>query len=85
MKKARQLTDRVHLKEILRELPKSRLRARRAFVIEAARLASLNQTEQKTWEPSWIEWVGLPSGHDLVTNPTCPQPGSLYRDVSTSI
>ena len=40
---------------------------------EAARLASLNQTEQETWEKSWIE--GVPPGHDVVTNPTCPQPG----------
>ena len=65
--------DRVPIKEILREPPKSRLRSRRPFVAEAARLASLNQTEQEIWEQSWIE--GVPPGHDAVTNPTCPQPG----------
>ena len=72
-KKAQQLTDRVPMKEILREPHKSRLRSRRTFVIEAARLANLNQTEQETWEQSWIQ--GVPLGHDLVTNPTCPQHG----------
>ena len=72
-KKAQQLTDRVPIKEILREPPKSRLRSRRPFVVEAVRLASQNQTEQQTWEQSWIEEV--PPGHDVVTNPTCPQPG----------
>ena len=36
-KKAQQLTDRVPTQEILREPPKSRLRSRRPFVIEAAR------------------------------------------------
>ena len=72
-KKAQKLTDRVAIKEILREPPKSRLRSHRSFVIEAARLASLNQTEQDTWEQSWLEEV--PHGHDLVTNPRCPQPG----------
>ncbi len=46
-KKAQQLTDRVPIKEILREAPKSRLRSRRLFLLEAARLASLNQTEQE--------------------------------------
>ena len=51
--KAQQLTDGVPIKEILREPPKSRLRYRRPFVAEAARLASLNQTEQQTWEQSW--------------------------------
>ena len=51
----------------------SRLRSRRPFVAEAARLASLTQTEQQTWEQSWIE--GVPPGHDVVTNPKCPQPG----------
>ena len=61
------------IKEILREPPKSRLRYRRPFVAEAARLASLTQTEQQTWEQSWIE--GVPSGRDVVTTPTCPQPG----------
>ena len=34
---------------------------------------TLNQTEQETWEQSRIE--GVPRGHDVVTNPTCPQPG----------
>ena len=68
-----QLTDRVSIKEIRREPPMSRLRSRRPFVTEAARLASLNQTEQQTWEQSWIE--GVPPGHDVVTNPKCPQPG----------
>ena len=72
-KEAQQLTDRVPIKKILREPPKSRLRSRRPFVSEAARLASLNQTEQEIWEQSWIHVV--PPGHDLVTNPTCPQPG----------
>ena len=72
-KKAQQLTDCVPIKEILREPTMSRLRSRRPFVAEAARLASLNQTEQETWEQSWIE--GVPPGHDVVTNPTCPQPG----------
>ena len=72
-KKAQQLTDRVPIKEILREPPKSRLRSRRPFVAEAARLASLTQTEQQTWEESLIE--GVPPGHGVVTNPTCPQPG----------
>ena len=71
-KNAQQLTDRVPIKEIPREPPMSRLRTRRPFVIEAARLANLNQTEQETWE-QWIQ--GVPPGHDLVTNPTCPQPG----------
>ena len=33
---------------------------------------NVNQTEQDTWEQSWIQ--GVPPGHDLVTNPTCPQP-----------
>ena len=72
-KKAQQLTDHVTFKKILREPPKLRLRSRRPFVIEAARLVNLNQTDQETWEQSWIEGV-LP-GHDLMTNPTCPQPG----------
>ena len=72
-KKAQQLTDRVPMKEILREPPKSRLKSRRPFVTEAAGLASLNQTEQETWEQSWIE--GVPPGHYVMTNPTCPQPG----------
>ena len=67
-KKAQQLTDRVPIKEILREPPMSRLRSRRPFVIEAARLANLNQADQETWEQSWIQ--GIPPGHDLVTNPT---------------
>ena len=59
----------------------SRLRSRRPFVAEAARLASLNQTEQDTWEQLWIEEV--PPGHDVVTNPTCPQPGfTLYTKTS---
>ena len=68
-KKAQQLTDRVPTKEILCEPPKSCLRSRRPFVAEAARLASLNQMEQQTWEQSWIE--GVPPGYDVVTNPTC--------------
>ena len=72
-KKAQQLTDRVPIKEILRESSKSCLRSRRPFVIEVVRLANQNQTEQETWEQSWIQ--GIPPGHDLVTNPTCPQPG----------
>ena len=66
------LTDRVPIKEILRQPHKSRLRSRRPFVTEAARLARLNQTEHETWEQSWIQ--GVPPGHDLVTNPTCQQP-----------
>ena len=69
-KKAQQLTDCVLINEILRERPKSRLRSRRPFVTESARLASLNQTEQQTWEQSWIERV--PPGHDVVTSLTCP-------------
>ena len=72
-KKAQQLMDRVPIKDILRESLKSRLRSRRPFVTEAARLASLNKTEQDICEQSWIERV--PPGHDVVTNPTCPQPG----------
>ena len=72
IKKAHQLTDCVPIKEILREPTMSRLRSRRPFVAEAARLASLDQTEQQTWEQSWTE--GVPPGHDVVTNPTCPQP-----------
>ena len=72
-KKAQQLTDRVPIKEILHEPPKSRLRSRRPFVTEAARHANLNQTEQDTCEQSWIE--GVSPRHDVVTNPTCPQPG----------
>ena len=60
-KKAQQLTDRVPIKEILNEPPKSRLRYRRPFVIEAARLANVNQREQEIWEQSWIE--GVPPGH----------------------
>ena len=75
--KAQQLTDRVPIKDILREAPKSRLKSRRPFVTEAARLASLNQTEQETWEQSWIE--GVPPGHDVVTNLTRPQPGFTLR------
>ena len=71
-KKAQQLTDRVPIKEILREPPMSRLRFRRPFMIEAARLANLNQTEQETWEQSWIQ--GVTPGHGLVTDPTCLQP-----------
>ena len=74
-KKAQQLTDRVPIKEILREPPMSRLRSRRPFVIEAARLANLNQTQQEIWEQSWIQ--GVPHGHDLVTDPTCLQPGFI--------
>ena len=70
-KKDQQLTDRVPIKEILREPPKLCLRSRRPSEAEAVRLASLNQTEQQTWEQSWIE--GVPPGHDVVTNPTCPQ------------
>ena len=73
VQKAQQLTDRVPIKEIPREPPKSRLRSRRPFVIEAEWIASLNQTGQDIWEQSWIE--GVPPGHDLVTNPTCPHPG----------
>ena len=72
-KKAQQLTDRVPIKEILREPSMSRLIFCRPFVIEAARLANLNQTEQDTWEQSWIQRV--PRGHDIVTDSTCPQPG----------
>ena len=72
-KKVQQLTDRVPIKEILREPPKSRLRSSRHFVIEAARLANPNQTDQEIWEQSWIQWV--PPRHDLLTNLTCPQPG----------
>ena len=72
-KKAQQLTDRVPIKGILRDPSKSRLRSRRPFVAEAAGLACLNQTEQHIWEQSWIE--GVPPGHDVVTNPTCPQLG----------
>ena len=45
----------------------------RPFVIEAARVASLNQTQQDIWEQSWIG--GVSHGYDIVTNPTCPQPG----------
>ena len=71
-KKAQQLTDCVPIKEILREPPKSCLRSRRPFVAEAARLVSLTQMEQQTWEQSWIE--GVPPGH-VMTNPTCRQPG----------
>ena len=72
-KKAQQLTDRVPIKEILRDPPMPRLKSRWHFVGEAARVANLNQTEQETWEQSWIQ--GVPPGHDIVTNPTCPQPG----------
>ena len=72
-KKAQQLTDCVPIKEILREPTMSRLRSRRPFVAKAARLASLTKTEQQTWEQSWTE--GVPTGHDVVTNQTCPQPG----------
>ena len=39
-KNSQQLTDRVPIKEILREPPMSRLKSRRPFVIEAARLAN---------------------------------------------
>ena len=81
-KKAQQLTDRVPIKEILREPPMSRLRSRRPFVAEAARLANLNQTEQDTWKQSWIQ--GVPPGHDLVTDPTCPQPGFTLPRRSSS-
>ena len=65
-KSAQKFTDRVPIKEILREPPRSRLRSRRPFVTEATRLVRLNQNEQETWEPP---------AHDVVTNPTCPQPG----------
>ena len=81
-KKAQQLTDRVPIKEILREAPKSRLRSGRPFVIEAARLANLNQTEQETWEQSRIQ--GVAPGHDLVTIQRVRNLGSLYRDVNSS-
>ena len=81
-KKAQELTDRVPIREILCEPPKSRLRSRWHFVTDAARLVSLNQTEQETWEQSWIE--GVPPGHDLVTNPTCPQP-SWVHSTETSV
>ena len=67
------LTDRVPIKEILREPPKSRLRSRLPFVTEAARLGPLNQTEQEIGKQSWIE--GVPPTHDIVTNPTCLQHG----------
>ena len=63
----------VPIKDIVREPPMSRLKSRRPFVIEAARLANLNQTEQETWEQSLFQ--GVPPGHDIVANPTCPQPG----------
>ena len=75
-KVARQLCSRqlgvstVHMKY---EPTMLRLRSRRPFVAEAARLASLTQTEQQTWEQSWTE--GVTPGHDVVINPTCPQPG----------
>ena len=71
-KKSQQLMDYVPVKEILREPPKSGLTSRRPFVIEAAQLASLNQTDQKIWDQSWIE--GVTPGHDLATTgiPTCP-------------
>ena len=72
-KKAQQLADLVPIKAILREPPKSRLRSRRPIVTEAARIARLNQTEQQTCGQSWIE--GVPTGHDVVTNPTCSQHG----------
>ena len=72
-KKAQHLTDCVPIKEIVREPTMSRLRSRRPFVAEAARLASLTQTEQQIWDQLRIE--GVPPGHDVVTNPTtCPQP-----------
>ena len=32
-----------------------------------------NGAGDMTWEQSWIE--GVPPGHDVMTNPTCPQPG----------
>ena len=34
---------------------------------------TLHRTVASTLEQSWIE--GVPPGHDVVTNPTCPQPG----------
>ena len=71
-KKAQQLTDRVPIKEILREPPKSRLRSRRPF---CDRGWMNREPGQDIWEQSWIE--GVPPGHDLVTNPTCPQPGFI--------
>ena len=49
-KKAQQLTDGVTIEQVLREPPKSRIRPRRPFVMEAARFVSLNQTEQEIWE-----------------------------------
>ena len=55
------------------EPPNSRLRSRRPFVIEAVRLASLNQTYLEIWEQLWIQ--GVPPGHGRVNNPTCPQHG----------
>ena len=70
-KKAQQLTDRVPIKEILREPPMSHLKSRRPFVIEAARLANLNQTEQDTWEQSWIQ--GVPQGSNLTFLTTFPE------------
>ena len=62
-----------HQGDPIREPPKSRLRSRRPFVIDYARLASLNQPVQDMCEQSWS--VGVPPGNDLVANPTCPQPG----------
>ena len=61
----------------------SRLRSRRHFVAEAERLASLNQTEQETWEQSWIE--GVPPGHDVVTNPTCPVTTTWVHSTEKSV
>ena len=52
-KNAQRLTDRGPIKEVVREPSNSRIRSRRPFVTDAARLASLNQTEQDTWEKSW--------------------------------
>ena len=82
-KKAQKFTDHVPTKEILREPPKSRLRDRRPFVIEAARLANLNQTDQDIWEQSWIQ--GVPP--DMISRliQRVHNLGSLYRDVNSSL
>ena len=68
-KKAQQLTDGVPIKEILCKHVASQISP--AFRDRGC--TNLNQTEQDTWEQSWIQ--GVPPGHDLVTDPTCPQPG----------
>ena len=77
-----QLTDHAPIKEILGEPHKTHLRSRRPFAIEAARLASLNQTEKDIWAQSWSEGVppDMISGlTQRVRNLGCPGRGESHQ------